>query len=197
LFHQLQEANGVFFVESGLVKLTRVCNDGSKLILSVAGSHQLIGEECLTHGAGSYLAASACLTDVTGYHVPLAGLKRLLGVPEFAAALVSYIIGRNREFTHKVELLSLRDVEHRVLYGLAALAALVKPNTDGSTFPIPMTQAEIASFIGATRETTSTMLSRLKNRHLLTLSRRLVTTVHPDILINAANDRLTRARSAG
>jgi CRP-like cAMP-binding protein len=155
-----------------------------------------VGEECLLRGAGAYASTSICLTDVTGYHIPLAGLKRLLGVPEFSAGLVSYLLAQNAEMSHKVEMLALRDVEHRILHGLAALASRVKPNADGSAFPIPMTQAEIASYIGATRETTSTTLSVLQNRRLLTLARRMVTTVHPEALIAAANDRIASASAA-
>jgi CRP-like cAMP-binding protein len=197
LFPQQQEATGVFFVASGLVKLTRTSYDGCKLILSVVGPHQLIGEECLTQVSTTFLATSACLTEVTGYHIPLANLKRLLSIQEFAHALLSYISECNIELAHKLELLALRDVEYRVLHGLAALALRVKPTPDGNAYPIPMTQAEIASFVGATRETTSTTLSALKRRQLLTLSRGWVTTVHPDRLINAANDGLSKAKGAG
>jgi CRP/FNR family cyclic AMP-dependent transcriptional regulator len=196
LFHQRQEAVGVFLIEAGLVKLTRTSKDGGRLILSVAGSNQLVGEECLTQGSGCYFASSACVTEVTGYHVPIFTLRRLLAVPELAHSLMSYVVARNREAIQKVEMLTLRDVEYRVLHGLASLASLVKPSPDGLAFPIPMTQAEIASFIGATRETTSTTLSMLKVRQLVSLSRRLITTVHPDILISAANDRLTHSGSA-
>ena len=197
LFQQQQDAVGIFFVESGLVKLTRTSYDGGKLTLSVAGPHELVGEECLTQGSPTILATSVCLNEVIGYHVPLTTLKRLLSTPEFAQALLSYINGCKREIMHKVELLTLRDVEYRVLYGLATLARRVKPAGDGNSYPIPMTQAEIASFVGATRETTSTTLSTLKRRHLLTLSRRLVTTVHPDRLISAADDGLSKVKAVG
>lgn len=196
LFHQNQAGSGVFLIEGGLVKLIRTSNDGSRFILSVAGPSQLVGEECLTPGSSTYLADCVCVTEVAGYQVPVSIIRRILSDAELSQSFVNYIVARSREMMHKVELLALRDVEHRVLHGLAALASLVKPNASGASFPIPMTQAEIASFIGATRETTSTTLSQLKNRHLVSLSRRLITTVHPDILIEAANQRLTQASTA-
>lgn len=196
LFRQDQDGMGVFLIDAGLVKLTRTSNDGSKLILSVLGPHQLLGDECLMQGSGKYFAEYACVTDVSGFHVPLSALRRLITVPELAISFLSYVLARNREFGHKVEMLALRDVEHRILYGLATLAALVKPNGNGASYPIPMTQAELASFVGATRETTSTTLSLLKNRHLVSLSRRLITTVHPDLLIKAANERMVQVKAA-
>jgi CRP/FNR family transcriptional regulator, cyclic AMP receptor protein len=192
LFRQQQDGEGLFLVESGLVKLARTSTNGSKLILSVIGSHQLVGDESLALGQSPCLADVICLTEVTGYHIPISAVRRLFGIPDFAAALLSYAMMRDRERVNRIELLALYDVETRVLHGLAELARLVKPNPDGLTFPIPMTQVEIANFIGATRETTSTTLSNLQNRRLLTLGRRLVTTVHPNMLIDAANDKLTR-----
>lgn len=190
LFYQGQAQDGVYLIESGMVKLTSTSRDGSRLILSVAGPNQLVGEECLVNGAAAYNTEAASLNEVTVSRVPLSGLMRLMNNSEFVSGLFSYLVSRQAEMAQKFELLCLRDVEYRVLCGLADLASLVKPN--GSHYPIPMTQAEIASYVGATRETTSTVLSALKRRDLLILARRLVSTVHPDQLLRAANDGLSR-----
>jgi CRP-like cAMP-binding protein len=195
LFEQKQDAKGLFLIESGLVKLIRNSPNGSKVILAIAGACQLVGEEALVLGERTYAADVVCLTEVTGYQIPLETVKRLFAIPEMANALMSYALFRDRERIDRIEMLSLYDVEHRILHGLAELAQMVKPNTGGSTYPIPMTQLEIASFIGATRETTSTTLSLLQDRQLVRLGRRMVTTVHPDTLRDAANSRL-RGRSS-
>jgi CRP-like cAMP-binding protein len=185
----------VFLIESGLVKITRTGKGEKRQIISIVGRHQLVGEECLSTDAGVYWAEAECLTDTTAYRIPLTTLRRLFGIPELAAALVSYAIACNTRFIDKIATLAHNDVEHRILHGLAELARLVQPQLDGSAFPIPVTQAELASFIGATRETTSTTLSQLQNQKLVSLSRRLVTTVHPDTLVMAAKDRLSRPKA--
>jgi CRP-like cAMP-binding protein len=196
LFHQKQDAEALFLIEVGLIKLTRTGRNHAKQIISVLGPHQLVGEECVSNDGLTYWAEGECLTDTTAYRIPVASVRRLFGIPDLASALVSYIIASNSRFIHKVEMLAHHDVEHRILYGLAELARLVRPQADGSAFPIPITQAELASFVGATRETTSTTLSNLQKRKLVTLARRLVTTVPPDLLLAAANDRLFRTKSA-
>jgi CRP-like cAMP-binding protein len=197
LFEQKQDAKGLFLIETGLVKLIRNSPNGSKVILAIAGANQLVGEEALVIGEGTYAADVVCLTEVTGYQIPLQTVERLFAIPEMANALMSYALFRDRERIDRIEMLSLYDVEHRILHGLAELAQLVKPGTGGTTYAIPMTQLEIASFVGATRETTSTTLSQLQDRHLVTLGRRMVTTVHPDTLRDAANSRLSRGRNSG
>ncbi len=197
LFQQDQIADKLFFIETGLVKLTRTSNNGGgRQILSILGSNQLVGEECLADDTSQYRAEAECLTDATVYQIPVATIKRLFGVPEIAVSLVGYTLRRDVQLIHKLELLTHHDVEHRILHSLAELTQLVQPQSDGAAYPIPMTQADLASFVGATRETTSTTLSHLQSRKLVTLSRRLVTTVHPDILIGVANNRLANSRTA-
>jgi CRP/FNR family transcriptional regulator len=123
-------------------------------------------------------------------------VKRLLGsLPELAAAILNYLLIQDQERISRIEMLTLYDVEHRILHVLAELAQLVKPNADGLSYPIPITQLELASLVGATRETTSSMLSILQTRNLVTLGRRMVTSVEPKMLIDAANNKLTQAKS--
>lgn len=189
LFQQDQVADKLYLIEAGLVKLTRTSDNGGQQILSVLGSNQLAGEECLGDSACNYQAEAECLTDASLFLIPVSVIKRLFGVPEVAVSLVGYTLRRDVQLIQKLELLAHHDVEHRILHSLAHLSQLVKPQSDGAAYPIPMTQAELASFVGATRETTSTTLSHLQSRKLVTLARRLVTTVHPDLLIDAANNR--------
>jgi CRP-like cAMP-binding protein len=196
LWERNQDGSGLFLIESGLVKLTRTSYDGRTIILSVMGQHQLAGVEALALVPDSHDKRAVCLTDVSGYRIPLTTARRLAGIPEIGNAILTYLIMRDHEVMGRMEMLMLHDVEHRVLHVLAELAQLVKPNADGSCYPIPITQMELASLVGATRETTSTTLSNLKNRQLVTLGRRMVTAVHPTLLLDAANDRLARVRSA-
>jgi len=189
LFEQQQDVSGLFLIESGLVKLIRTSSDGRTFILSVVGPHQVAGLEGLALMPAAHAADSVCLSEVTGYHIPLPAARRLLALPEYATALRSHLIARDQERIQRIEMLTLCDVEQRVLHALANLAEMVRPIADGDLYPIPITQIELASFVGATRETTSSTLSSLQNRQLVTLGRRLVTVVQPHILREAAHKR--------
>ncbi len=196
LFESGQAASSLFLIESGLVKLIRTGYDGRTFILSVAGPHQIAGMESLSQSPGPPQTETVCLTDVTGYRIPLDTAKRLLATrPDLAAAMVNYLLVQDQERIRRIELLTLCDVEHRILRVLAELAQLVKPSLDGLSFPIPITQVELASLVGATRETTSSVLSILQTRNLVTLGRRLVTSAEPKRLIDAANNELALAQT--
>lgn len=83
---------------------------------------------------------------------------------------ISRLLEQNLELSKRVELLCLRDVEFRIVNYLARLSQLVPSSEEG--YKIPITQLELASAIGATRETTSTTLNQLERRSLLKLGRR-------------------------
>ncbi len=191
-----QDIGGLFLIETGLVKLIRTSHEGRSLILSVMGPHQIAGMESVAHAGVGHKTSLICLTDVTGYSIPLSTVKRLLSsLPEMAWSILNYLLFQDQERISRIEMLTLYDVEHRILHVLAELAQLVKPSADGSCYPIPITQVELASLVGATRETTSSTLSVLQTRNLVTLGRRLVISAEPKRLIDAANNKLAKAKT--
>jgi CRP/FNR family transcriptional regulator, anaerobic regulatory protein len=191
LFSQGQVADTAYFIEDGLVKLTRTSAAGGRIIVSICGPGHLVGEEVLSEDGRSYHTEAEVLSPATLYRIPREPLKRLItSNSEFALALISHLLEHKLELAEKVELLCLHDVEYRILHYLAELSKLVKPLESGEGYPLPITQLELADLIGATRETTSTTLNQLERRGLLKLSRRLLTISSPVTLLSAANAKL-------
>jgi CRP/FNR family transcriptional regulator len=123
LFSQGQAADAVYFVEDGLVKLTRSSSAGGRIILSIRGGGHLVGEESLMQEPATYYAEAEVLTAATIYRIPRDVVSRSLNThPQFAAELISYLLKRRLTLAEKVELLCLRDVEYRILHYLAELS---------------------------------------------------------------------------
>jgi CRP-like cAMP-binding protein len=187
LFSQGQFADSLYFLEDGLVKLTRTNQVGGRIILTIRGPGHLVGEEALGLDEQNYYGEAEVLTPASLYRIPRTVLASIIATnPDLAASMISYLLDRGRALAEKVELLCLHDVEYRILHYLAELAALMKPLEDGQGYQVPITQLELADLIGATRETTSTTLNQLERRGLLKLSRRMLTISSPDTLRNAA-----------
>ncbi len=187
LFSQGQLADSLYFLEDGLVKLTRTNKVGGRIILTIRGPGHLVGEEALAQDQQSYTGEAEVLTSASVYRIPRDVLARTISVsPELASGIISYLLDRRLALAEKVELLCLHDVEYRILHYLAELSALMKPVENGQGYQVPITQLELADLIGATRETTSTTLNQLERRGLLKLSRRMLTIPSPDTLRNAA-----------
>jgi CRP/FNR family transcriptional regulator len=198
LFSQGQPAQEAYFIEDGLVKLTRTSDTGNKFISAIYGPGHLIGEEAASDNLPLYYSMAETLTAATVYRVPCDTLKRLVSVnAEVCNGFITYLLERSRALEEKGELLCLYDVEYRILYYLAYLAKLVKPLHGESGYQLPLTQLELADLVGATRETTSTTLNMLERRGLIKLSRRLMTVNSPTTLMDAARDRLTHRKAAG
>jgi CRP/FNR family transcriptional regulator, cyclic AMP receptor protein len=197
LYKQDQEADAVFLIDEGLVKLTRMNDAGAKIILTVCGPGQIVGEEALSEDAQRYYTEAVSITAVTLHRIPHKTITAALTTESgLGSALVSYLLNRKLALAEKVELLCLHDVEHRILHYLQELSALLPAGENGGGHNIPITQLELADLIGATRETTSTTLNQLERQGLLKLSRRLLTVPAPEALRKAADARILAVNTA-
>jgi CRP-like cAMP-binding protein len=191
LYSATQAADSVYFIETGLVKLTRMNNDGGRIILEICGAGDLVGDESLAGEQAVYQAEAEVLSTASIARISGDGfLRAAIPQPDFVRTLVAYILQRKTVLAQKAELLCLRGVEYRILFYLAELAELVKESADGSGYQLPLTQLELADLIGATRETTSTTLNQLERRGLIRLSRRLLTVPSPALLREAAAGKM-------
>ncbi len=176
LFSQGQQAEALYFLEDGLIKLTRTNPSADRVILAILGPGELLGDEALARSPATYQSDAEVLTTASLWRIPRDLLLRVTGdSPELSASLLEHLLQHKLTLARKVELLCLHDVEYRILYYLAELSSLVKPSELEGGHQLPLTQAELADLIGATRETTSTTLNQLERRGLVKLSRRLLT----------------------
>lgn len=178
------------------MKLTRTNDLGDRIILSISGPGDLVGEEVMSADSSQYQADAEVLTSATLYRIPRETLQRVLTQNgELASSVIDFLLGRRKMLAQKVELLCLHDVEYRILFYLADLATLVGPSPEDEGYQLPITQAELADLIGATRETTSTTLNQLERKGLVKLSRRLLTIPSPDLLRTSAAPTTTTLKA--
>jgi CRP-like cAMP-binding protein len=100
---------------------------------------------------------------------------------------------REAELLNRMELLTKGTVERRVLHTVADLAD--RSNAASPGIPMPLAQNEIAELAGATRETTSTLLNRMRRRGIVELGRRRIQVPVPDLLRSLSG--LAEAAAAG
>src|SRR5690242_3749317 len=135
LFAQGQVADSLYFVDDGLIKLTRTNDSGDRIILSICGPGELVGEEVLAEDAPLYQSDAEALSTASLHRIPRDTLVGILRSNfDFAAALIDYLVHRKSALARKVELLCLHDVEYRILHYLVELSALVKPVINGEDY---------------------------------------------------------------
>lgn len=187
LFAAGSPADRLFFLDSGLVKLGTRGEDGKEIVLHIIGPGELFGEQSVLGGATQDLTAEV-MEAGTVYSIPRELFLSFAQAQREAWQLFAqFVLERQRSLEQKIELLCLKDVEQRILLILEKLARNIGTSSgNGENYSVPLSQSELASFIGATRETTSTTLNLLERRGLVKLGRRLLVIPSVGALTTAA-----------
>ena len=186
----------LFFLESGFVKIIRRGEDSKEVILSIIGPGEVFAEHALLHRVPRPFTAEM-LQEGLIYEIPRDVFLAFCRLhPEVWQMLWELAMHRQLEAEQKTSLLCLQDVEFRLLYYLAKLAPqFASPATEQDEYSLPLSQSELASLVGATRETTSTTLNALARQGLLRLGRRLVTVKSLEAIRNASRHHEAKAAS--
>ena len=190
-------SEGVFFLESGFVKLLMRGRDGKEVLVSIVPPGQIFGEQAL-YSNGLRMLSAEVMQEGTVYEIPRDLFVTFCdSKPEIWRHLSELFASRQKDLEQKVALLCLYDVESRILHYLGSLASVFGANAAGGVdYSLPLSQSELASLIGATRETTSTTLNALARRGLIKLGRRLLIVSSATALSAAANERMAKAANA-
>ena len=187
-------ADTLYLLESGLVKIYKRGPDNKEIILQIVGAGELFGEQALGTEQTRTISAEVLQEGVISV-IPRDLFLRLCEKrPELWREMTGLLTQRKRELEKKIELLCLHDVEYRILYYMAELARTFGAKSNASEYSIPLSQGELASLIGATRETTSTTLNALARRGIIRLGRRQLIVPSVEGILTAADQRTRAAK---
>ena len=140
--------------------------DGKEQVLHEQGPGDALAEVPLFDG-GPYPANARALEDSELLFLPRDAFQALYrSEPEVADAVIQELGRRLRRAVRLIEKISLRDVPARV--GLTLLEhAEARAETPTSPFTLPMTQAQLAQGLAATRESVARALGTLRQEGLI------------------------------
>lgn len=154
-----EEGNSLFVIQTGAVKAYLSDDDGKEVVLSTPGPGEYFGELALFDDAprsASVAALEPCRVMMVSKAILREALKER---PEIAVALLKGLATRIRALTENVRALALLDVFGRLVTTLYSLA---KATDDGKhVIEQKLTQQDLASRIGASREMVSRILQDL------------------------------------
>lgn len=147
-----------YLVVEGRVRAYLSSMRGREQVLRLFHPGDTFGEVPLFDG-GPYPASTEAMTDVVLASVPRQEVLRLMKMyPELAIRIVNVMAGRLRHFNVLIEDLSLRRVVSRVARLLA----------EGQSSEL--TQAQMATMVGSSREMVNRSLHRLEDDGILDLN---------------------------
>jgi len=161
-------AQGVHFLSSGRIKISKVTRDGKELTLAYRSEGDFFGEPCLLDGGPREEMAEAMDASVT-VEIPRDLLDGLLKQDGGAAYKFSRaLIMRRKDLETRVEQLIFKDVGAKLAELLLNLGHEHGISDErGLIVGLKITHQEMANLIGSTRETVSLTLSQFKRKGLI------------------------------
>ncbi len=174
LFIEGDRAERVFLIQRGWVLLSCTAASGREIVLEVCGPGDVIGE--LSSFDGEPRSATAlALGEVEAVVAPGSALMHALDDAGAAHELIRVLIARLRDGDRKrLEFASLNTLG-RVSWRLLELSERFgQPTDDGVSVQLPLSQEQLASWCGASREATVKALRALRSFDSITTGRRNV-----------------------
>lgn len=172
----VQDANPnyCYLVRDGFVKTYLITADGSEKPISFEGRGDMFPIDWIFgHSNGSRYFYEA-YTPIQAYHIPRDALLSLLNEePKHFNRLFHYMIRRTIDYHHHISCLEQAKAVDKLLLALHLLVSRFGKRTGNgqSQMLLPLTQQDLANFLGLTRETTGAQLKRLEKLGVLKYKR--------------------------
>jgi len=173
LYDSEDEERTFFFLQSGVVKVGAITEDGHEMIYDVRKTGEVVGELSMCgRRPGSYWAVA--LERGEAIAVPYAEIIRAVQAnPEVLRRLLELFCQSLADAYEQMSRLAVDDTLGRLTKVLLNLASkLGRPTSNGVEIPIYLTQEELSQMVVARRERVSTVLNSLRRQGLIQYSRR-------------------------
>ncbi|GEA16700.1 MAG: family transcriptional regulator, cyclic receptor protein [Moorella sp. (in: firmicutes)] len=183
IFMEGEPGDAIYFVKKGAIKLFQVLEDGREKILHFVREGEIFAEVLLFEG-GPYPATAETLEDTEVGIIRNADMERLLSQHgEIAVKIIKVMSRRLRRAQEHIRDLALKGAYGRLASTLLQLARdYGTPREDGVTIDLNLSQQELASLIGTSRETVARILSDFKRLGAVGVERQRITILSPQKL---------------
>ena len=161
IFAQGQRGDRIFYIETGTVKLTSTSKQGREAVVAVLDGGSFVGEAVLEAERTPSLYRATALTDTAVRVTDRKSMQKLLRADsEFRDAFVSFLLGVVATTREELSDKLLYSSEKRLALALVSVARL---SGAAQSQRLPrMSQQELASMVGLTRQRVNFLMTRFK-----------------------------------
>jgi len=183
IMHQGEEPGRVLVIERGRAKVTVVTEDGSEVILAFREPGDMLGELSALGGARR-VATVRAIEELDALAIAAREFDAYLEAqPRVALVILRVVIERLRDADRSQVEFAAHQTLSRVAGRLVELAdRFGEPCDGGVLITLPISQEELASWSGASREATSKALRDLRELGAVETRRRNITVRDVDLL---------------
>ncbi len=163
IFHEEQEADGMYLITSGMVKIVKGTPDGHNKILAILSAGEIFGEMALFDAA--YRTASViALQDTDTIFCSVSAFERLnREIPAMSRVIISFLSQRLRQTNQQVTDALYVKARPRLVKSLLELHRHCGTNEKGTAvIPLALTHEDIGGIVGISRETATKLLGELE-----------------------------------
>jgi CRP/FNR family cyclic AMP-dependent transcriptional regulator len=187
-FTQGDQADSVFYLQTGRAKLTVVSHEGKEATITLLSGGDFVGEESLATVPGLRLATATAINTCTALKI---GREEMISVmhsePAFADFFLKFLLARGMRTQADLVDQLFNSSEKRLARILLLMAEFGKPG-DRETFIPPITQETLAEMIGTTRSRVSFFMNRFRKMGFISYNGRIQ--VHKSLLNVVLLDQL-------
>src|SRR6266699_5249339 len=172
IFHREDPGQVLYVIKEGKVKISLISPDGQEISLVVFGKGECFGEFAILDGLPRSADAVA-LEKVECYTLQRSDFHNaIMKNPKIAIQILEVLSKRLRTTNQMVEDLIFLDVYGRVAKKLLELAETHGTQVDdGVRIDVRLTQQDLASMVGASRESVNKVMGYFTDKHKITLHR--------------------------
>jgi CRP/FNR family transcriptional regulator, cyclic AMP receptor protein len=180
IFSQGDDADAVFYIQKGRVKLTVISKRGKEATIALLGAGKFLGEECIAAIQPRRMATAMAITPTTLLKIDRTEMVRVLHEEQlFSEVFVSYLLARNARIQEDLVDHLFNSSEKRLARALLLLAQFGKESTPETVIP-KISQEVLAEMIGTTRSRVSFFMNRFRKLGFIEYNGKL--SVHSSLL---------------
>ena len=172
IFHEGDDGDGLYVLVEGRVRLTMLSGGGSEATLATLGPGECLGDMALLDGKPRSTTATAAEPTMTFMVSRDDFVAWISERPAAALALLETLSQRLRRANENMTDLVFLDLSQRLAKEIVRLAT---PEPGGKAPRIQVTQGELASMLGVSRESVNKQLNQFAREGWIKLGRGSVT----------------------
>lgn len=173
---------GIYCLNAGMVKITKIGSHGKEQILRISRVGDLLGYRSLI-GETRYKATAVALEDTSICLIPKAEFLDLLkSNADFHNAIIKSLCALIESAENKVT-----DIAYKPVRGRIAEALILLNKSFEDRGQITLTREDLAGFVGTVKETAIRIISEFKHDKLIEIHKRSIRIINPEGLMRISS----------
>jgi CRP/FNR family transcriptional regulator, cyclic AMP receptor protein len=187
-FSQADDANCIFYLQTGRVKLTVVSERGKEATITLLSAGDFVGEESIAAVAGLRMATATAVVACTALRIERDEMIRVIHEEHtFSDLFLSFLLARSMRIQADLVDQLFNSSEKRLARILLLMAEFGRPGEPEMLIP-QITQESLAEMIGTTRSRVSFFMNRFRKLGFIEYNGRI--RVHKSLLNVVLHDQL-------